>query len=120
MARAAIVITSGLIVMVATRAAEADVPSHLAHPGNPGRRSCQWCSGHDATLAGLDDDERLATNSLAKQAPNRSAGEDRSGTLLGVSGSALAAKCPAKRVAKGASGILRTRQCRRRNFGVGQ
>ena len=71
MARAAIVITSGLIVMVATRAAEADVPSHLAHPGNPGRRSCQWRSGHDATLSGLDDDERLYADPPTRGALDR-------------------------------------------------
>ena len=50
------------------------------------------------------------TNSLAKQAPNRGAGQDRKGTLLGVSGSALAADGPAERVAKGVSGVLRPRQ----------
>src|SRR5208283_2994819 len=55
---------------------------------------------------------RVATNSLAKQAPNRGAGEDQNGTLLGVSGSALAADGPAERVAKGASGVLRPRQRR--------
>ena len=56
----------------------------------------------------FDDSE--ATNSFAKQAPHRGAGEDQNGTLLGVSGSALAADCPAERVAKGASGVLRPRQ----------
>jgi hypothetical protein len=53
---------------------------------------------------------RVATNSLAKQAPNRGAGEDRHRTLLGVSGSALAADGPAERVAKGVSGVLRPYQ----------
>ena len=53
---------------------------------------------------------QIATNSLAKQAPNRGAGENRNGTLLGVSGSALAADGPAERVAKGASGVLRPSQ----------
>jgi hypothetical protein len=60
----------------------------------------------------------VATNSLAKQAPNRGAGENRDGTLLGVSGSALAPNGPAKAVPKGVSSILRTVQCRRGNFGV--
>jgi len=55
-------------------------------------------------------DDRIAINSLAKQAPNRGAGENRNGTLLGVSGSALAADGPAERVAKGASGVLRPSQ----------
>jgi hypothetical protein len=45
--------------------------------------------------------------------------EDRNGTLLGVSGSALAADGAAERVAKGISGVLRPRQCRRRDLGVG-
>ena len=53
---------------------------------------------------------RIAINSLAKQAPNRGAGEDQNGTLLGVSGSALAADGPAECVAKGVSGVLRPRQ----------
>jgi hypothetical protein len=53
---------------------------------------------------------RLATNSLAKQAPNRGAGEDRNRTLLGVSGSALAADGPAERITKGVSGVLRPGQ----------
>src|ERR1700679_1815501 len=61
---------------------------------------------------------RVATNSLAKKAPNRGAGKDRNRALLGVSGSSLAADGPAERVAKGASGVLRPRQCRRGNFGV--
>ena len=55
-------------------------------------------------------DDWGATNSLAKQAPNRGAGEDHNGTLLEVSGSSLAADGPAERVAKGASGVLRPRQ----------
>ena len=55
-------------------------------------------------------DDSEAINSLAKKEPNRGAGEDRNGTLLGVSGSALAADGPAERVAKGASGVLRPRQ----------
>src|ERR1700691_5649188 len=63
---------------------------------------------------------RVATKSLAKQAPNRGAGEDRNGTPLGVSGSALAADGPAERVAKGASGVFRPRQCRRSEFGIGR
>ena len=62
---------------------------------------------------------RIATNSLAKQAPNRGAGEDHNGTLLGVSGLALAADGPAESVAKGASGVLRPCQCRSGNFGIG-
>ena len=53
---------------------------------------------------------RIATNSLAKQGPNRGAGEDRNATLLGVSESALAADGPAECVAKGVSGIFRPRQ----------
>ena len=44
-----------------------------------------------------------------KEAPNRGAGEDHNETLLGVSGSALAADRPAERVTKGVSGVLRTR-----------
>ena len=52
----------------------------------------------------------VATKSLAKQAPNRGAGEGRNRILLGVSGSALAADGPAERVAKGVSGVLRPRQ----------
>ena len=62
---------------------------------------------HDFRLVSMI---RVATNSLAKQAPNRGAGEDRNGTLFGVSGSALAADGPAECVAKGVSGVLRTRQ----------
>src|ERR1700677_1720651 len=62
---------------------------------------------------------RIATKSLAKQAPNMGAREDRNGTLLGVSGSALAADGAAERVARGFSGVLRPRQCRRRDLGVG-
>ena len=54
----------------------------------------------------LDSMIRVATNSLAKQAPKRSAEEDHNGTLLGVSGSALAADGPAECVAKGVSGVL--------------
>ncbi len=65
-------------------------------------------------------DDSGAINSFAKQAPNGGAGEDHNGTLLGVSGLALAADGPAERVAKGVSGVLRTRQCRRGNFGVGR
>ena len=53
---------------------------------------------------------RVAIDALAKQAPNRGAGEDLDGTPLGVSGSALAADGPAERVAKGVSGVLRPRQ----------
>ena len=45
-----------------------------------------------------------------KEVPNRGAGEDRNRTLLGVSGSALAADGPAERVAKGVSGVLRPGQ----------
>ena len=52
----------------------------------------------------------VATKSLAKQASNRGAGEDRNGTLLGVSGSSLAADGPAERITKGVSGVLRPRQ----------
>ena len=52
----------------------------------------------------------VATKSLAKQAPNRGAGEDRNGTLLGVSGSALAADRPAECVAKGISAVFRPGQ----------
>jgi len=62
---------------------------------------------HDVRLVAMI---RIATNSLAKQAPNRGAGEDSNGTLLGVSGSALAAYGSAERVAKGVSGVLRPRQ----------
>ena len=59
---------------------------------------------HDVRLVAMI---RIAINSLAKQALNRAAGEDRNGTLLEVSGSALAADGPAERVAKGIPGILR-------------
>src|ERR1700679_2141202 len=63
---------------------------------------------------------RIATNSLARQTPNKGAGEDRNGTLLGVSESALAADGPTEGVAKGASGVLWPCQCRRGNFGEGR
>ena len=63
---------------------------------------------------------RIATDSLAKQAPNSGSREDSNGTQLEVSGSALAADGPAERVAKGVSGILRPCQCRRRDLGVGR
>jgi hypothetical protein len=55
-------------------------------------------------------DDPVATNSLARQEPNRGAGEDHNGTLLGVSGSALAADGTAERITKGVSGVLRSRQ----------
>lgn len=55
---------------------------------------------------------RVATNSLAEQAPNRGAGEDDNGTLVGVSGSALAPDGAAEGVTKGASGVLRPYQRR--------
>src|SRR5580692_8459207 len=63
---------------------------------------------------------RVATKSRARQAPNIGTAEDHKETLLGVSGSSLAPDRPAERVAKGASGVLRPRQCRRSNFGVGR
>ena len=53
-----------------------------------------------------------------KEVPNRGTEEYHSKALLGVSASALAADGPAEGVAKGASGILRPRQCRSGNFGV--
>ena len=53
-----------------------------------------------------------------KEAPNRGAGEDRNGTLLGVSGSALAADGPAERITKGVSGVLRPNECCRSKLGV--
>ena len=62
---------------------------------------------HDVRLVAMI---RIATNSLAKQAPNRDAGEDQNETLLGISGSALAADGPAERVAKCISGVLWPRQ----------
>ena len=55
-------------------------------------------------------DDSVAINSVANQPPNRGAKEDRNGTLLEVSGSALAADGPAERVAKGVSGVLRPGQ----------
>ena len=62
---------------------------------------------HDFRLVSMI---RVATNSLAKQAPNRGAGEDLNRTLLGVSGLALAADGPAERITKGVSGVLWPRQ----------
>ena len=45
-----------------------------------------------------------------KVGAEQGAEEDHNGTLLGVSGSALAADGPAERVAKSVSGVLRPRQ----------
>ena len=45
-----------------------------------------------------------------KAGAEQGAGEDRDGTLLGVSGSALAADRPAECVAKGISAVLRPGQ----------
>jgi len=63
---------------------------------------------------------RIVANFLAQQAPSGRTVEDRNGTLLGISGSALAADGAAGCLARGLSGILRPCQCRRGNFGVGR
>ena len=52
------------------------------------------------------DSDQLPCKAGAEQ----DAGEDRDGTLLGVSGSALAADRPAECVAKGISAVLRPGQ----------
>ena len=62
---------------------------------------------HDVRLVAMI---RIATNSLAKQAPNRGTGEDGNEKQPGVSGSALTADGPAECVAEGVSGVLRPRQ----------